>query len=59
MIWTPQPYKVEHFSEKILTRLEDLFGPLPMRIVLKKCNAPVPGFKGIVGVERTRYFPDS
>ena len=46
---------IEHFSEVILDRLEDLYGQVPMQVFLRKCFAPVPGFTGIVGVERSRH----
>ena len=46
---------LERFSEEILDCLEDLYGHVPMKIVLKKCSAPVSGFSGKVAVERNRY----
>ena len=46
---------IEHFSEQILDRLEALYGPVPMTLVLSKCAAPVPGFGGVVSVERSRH----
>ncbi len=46
---------IEHFSELILDRLESIYGPIPMQVFLRKCSAPIPGFDGIVGVERSRY----
>ena len=46
---------IEHFSERVLDRLEQLYGPVPVRIELRKCAAPVPGFDGIVSVERRRH----
>ena len=48
---------IEHFSEMILARLECLYGSLPMRLLLRKCAPPVPGFSGSVAVERHRYWP--
>ncbi len=48
---------LEHFSELILDHLETLYGQIPMHVYLRKCSAPVPGFNGIVGVERSRYDP--
>ncbi|MFM8525936.1 MAG: dihydroneopterin aldolase [Cyanobacteriota bacterium] len=48
---------LEHYSERILDRLEDLHGPVPTRLELRKCAAPVPGFAGIVGVRRQRHWP--
>ena len=46
---------LEHFSECILDRLEQLYGPVPIRLELRKCHAPVPGFDGVVGVQRSRH----
>ena len=48
---------IEHFSEQILNRLEALYGAIPMKVHLRKCNAPVHGFDGIVEVERLRHWP--
>ena len=45
---------IEHFSDQILFRLEEIYGCVPMRIRLKKCSAPLPGFNGSVSIERTR-----
>ena len=50
-------FTLEHFSELILNHLEGLYGNIPMKIFLRKCSAPVPGFHGIVGVERYRNKP--
>ena len=50
---------LEHFSEQVLDRLESLYGPVPMRVLLCKCAAPVPGFDGVVAVERRRSWPDN
>ena len=49
-------HTIEHFSEKILDCLEDIYGPLPMKVFLRKCSAPVPGFTGAVEIERNRYL---
>jgi dihydroneopterin aldolase len=46
---------LEQFSERILDRLEQLYGPVPTRLELRKCHAPVPGFDGVVGVQRSRH----
>ena len=46
---------IEHFSEQVLDRLEQLYGPVPVRLTLSKCAAPVPGFDGRVAVERYRH----
>ena len=45
---------IEHFSDRVLDRLEQLYGPVPVRLTLSKCAAPVPGFEGVVAVERVR-----
>ncbi len=45
---------IECFSEAILNCLEELYGPLPMTLILRKCHAPIPGFTGDVGIERSR-----
>ena len=47
---------LEHFSERILTSLEELYGPIPMRLELRKCRAPIPGFDGMVSVCRQRRW---
>ncbi|WP_353292523.1 dihydroneopterin aldolase [Synechococcus sp. M16CYN] len=46
---------VEHFSEQVLNRIERLYGPIPVGLRLTKCAAPVPGFSGLVAVERQRH----
>jgi dihydroneopterin aldolase len=48
---------LEHWSECMLGLLEDLYGPVPLRLELRKCQAPVPGFSGIVAVQRSRHWP--
>jgi len=50
---------IEHFSEQVFDCLEAIYGPLPMRVLLRKCNPPIPGFSGTVAVERHRHWPDS
>ena len=45
---------IEHFSEQVLDRLQELYGPVPIWLRLTKCSAPVPGFRGLVAVERSR-----
>ena len=50
---------LEHYSELIFDCLEDLYGPVPMRLELRKCRAPVPGFGGSVAVRRGRHWHDS
>ena len=49
-------FTIEKFSEKILDLLEDLYGNVPIRISLKKCSPPVPGFFGTISIEKTRNF---
>jgi len=46
---------LEHFAERILDCLEQLYGAVPTRLELRKCHAPVPGFDGVVGVQRSRH----
>ena len=46
---------IEHFSDRVLDQLERLYGPVPVRLELRKCAAPVPGFNGVVAVERWRH----
>lgn len=48
---------IEHFSERVLDRLDDLYGPVPMRVLLRKTRPPIPGFSGTVAVERHRHWP--
>ena len=47
---------IEHFSELILDCLESLYGSIPMQVYLRKCSAPLPGFSGTVGIERSRHL---
>jgi dihydroneopterin aldolase len=46
---------LEHYAERVMDLLEDLYGPVPVRVVVCKCRAPVPGFDGRVSVERRRH----
>jgi 7,8-dihydroneopterin aldolase/epimerase/oxygenase len=48
---------LEHWSNKIFEVLEDLYGSVPIWLELRKCQAPVPGFCGIVAVQRSRRWP--
>ncbi len=50
---------IESFSEHILEFLENLYGQVPIKIKLKKCNPPIPGFSGSVSISRTRNFPSN
>jgi len=46
---------LEHFAERILDCLEQLYGAVPVQLELRKCRAPVPGFGGTVAVHRSRH----
>ena len=48
---------IERFSEEVFVVLERLYGPLPMHLVLQKCQPPIAGFTGSVAIERRRYWP--
>lgn len=48
---------LEQFSERILDTLEQLYGAIPIRLELRKCKAPIPGFDGTVSVCRQRRWP--
>lgn len=48
-------HTVECFSETILDRVGEICGPRPMRLVLRKCHPPIPGFDGSISVERWRF----
>jgi dihydroneopterin aldolase len=48
---------IEHFSERVLDRLANLYGPVPIRLVLRKTKPPIPGFSGTVAIERYRHWP--
>ena len=50
-------FTIEHFSEQIIALLEHCYGPLPMRVLLKKCIPPINGFSGSVSIEKKRNFP--
>ena len=47
---------LEHFSERILDSLEEVYGPIPIWLELRKCHAPIPGFDGTVSVCRQRRW---
>ncbi len=47
-------FTIEHFSELIFNRLEALYGLVPIKILLKKCNPPIDGFSGTVSINRGR-----
>ena len=46
---------LEHYSDRMLELAEQLYGPVPIRLELRKCAAPVPGFTGVVAVRRQRH----
>ncbi len=51
---------LEHWSERILDRLEELYGEVPVEVELRKCAPPVAGFGGSVAVRRRRRWgPES
>ena len=54
-----QVQTLEHYSELIFTCLEELYGPVPIQLELRKCRAPVPGFGGSVAVRRRRHWGPS
>lgn len=49
-------YTIEKFSDYILDFLEELYGPIPMKLALRKCTPPVEGFRGSVELERSRNY---
>lgn len=49
-------HTLEHYSERILDLAKELYGPVPIRLELRKCAAPVSGFGGVVAVERRRRW---
>lgn len=46
---------LEHYSEQMLDLAQNLYGPVPIWLELRKCKAPVPGFSGVVAVRRQRH----
>ena len=47
-------HTVEHFSEQILDQVGEIYGARLIRLVLRKCHPPIPGFDGSISVERWR-----
>ena len=47
---------IEFYSECILDLVEQLYGAIPIHLQLCKCQAPVPGFDGLVAIERYRRW---
>ena len=48
-------HTVECFSQQILDRVEEIYGQRPVRLTLRKCHPPIPGFDGSISVERWRF----
>ena len=55
---------LEHYSERILDLIDSCAAEqlgegvkVPVRLELRKCAAPVPGFTGLVAVRRSRNWP--
>ena len=48
-------HTVECFSETILDQVGEVCGPGPVRLILRKCHPPIPGFDGSISVERWRF----
>ncbi|MEB3308411.1 MAG: dihydroneopterin aldolase, partial [Cyanobacteriota bacterium] len=46
---------LEHYSEQMLDLAEELYGPVPIQLELRKCAAPVAGFSGVVAIARQRH----
>ena len=40
----------------MLDRIEQIYGPIPLQLELQKCRAPIAGFDGTVGVQRSRRW---
>ena len=47
-------FTIEHFSERILEKIESLYGDVPIQITLEKCSPPIDGFNGSVSITRSR-----
>jgi 7,8-dihydroneopterin aldolase/epimerase/oxygenase len=45
-------HTLEHYGQRILELIAERHGPLPVRLELRKCAAPVPGFSGSVAIRR-------
>jgi dihydroneopterin aldolase len=53
---------LEHYTDRILDLIDScaaqqLGEEVPVRLELRKCAAPVPGFTGLVAVCRSRHWP--
>ncbi len=45
---------IEHFSERILEKIEAIYGDVPIQITLQKSRPPIDGFNGSVSITRSR-----
>lgn len=57
---------LEHYSDRILDLIDSCAAEqlgeavqVPVRLELRKCAAPVPGFTGLVAVRRSRHWPQA
>ncbi len=57
---------LEHYSDRILDLIDSCAAEqlgdgvrVPVRLELRKCAAPVPGFTGVVAVRRSRHWPQA
>jgi dihydroneopterin aldolase len=57
---------LEHYAGRILDQVEacaalrlGAANRVPVRLELRKCAAPVPGFNGTVAVRRSRHWPQT
>ena len=41
-------------TDRVLDRLQELYGPISIGLELRKLAAPIPGFDGVVAVQRQR-----
>ena len=48
---------IEHYSEQMLDLVQQLYGPVPTQLELRKCQVPVAGFGGDVAILRRRHWP--
>jgi len=48
-------HTVECFSEQLLDQVGEVYGACPVRLILRKCHPPIPGFDGSISVERWRF----
>lgn len=50
-------FTIEHYSERILAALEEIYGAIPLWVEVTKCRPPIAGFDGTVAVSRHRRWP--